>query len=183
MKSVSILNPRRPQVFLLLSIAVLISLSIRNLSAETAEPTTVSTPRSNDEIIALAKGYEAISSALVVDDLGLANAAAYELSAKAEKLDATRLAGLAMAVAEAKSLALARTAFKPLSEAIIQIAEKQGQYVVMVCPMVEGGRWLQSALKTQNPYMGQRMPNCGRPMVTVQSDGTQVAAPEGCCGS
>ena len=88
-----------------------------------------------------------------------------------------------MVVAEAKSLALARTAFKPLSEAIIQIAEKQGQYVVMVCPMVEGGRWLQSALKTQNPYMGQRMPNCGRPMITVQSDGTPVTAPEGCCGS
>lgn len=173
---------RRPLV--VIGMAVLSATATQGISAAPSEAmSAVTAPHTTSDITALAKGYEAISSALVSDDLGLANAAAYELSAQAKKINTPGLAGLAMAVAEAKSLTAARTAFKPLSETMIQIAGEQGQYVVMVCPMVEDGRWLQSAVKTQNPYMGQRMPNCGRPTVSIQSDGTQVATPKGCCGS
>ena len=182
MKSLNIFHLRHSMAFLLLSVAVLPIIALQNLSAEFVE-LTLPTLHSKDDITALAKGYEAISSALVSDDLGLANAAAFELSAEAQKRGASAFGKQAMTVAEAKSLVIARTAFKPLSEAMIQIAGNQGQYVVMVCPMVEDGRWLQSALKTQNPYMGQRMPNCGKPISTIQNDGKQVAAPEGCCGS
>ena len=147
------------------------------------QPDDSASTLSGASVTRLAKAYEAVSLALVDDDLGLANAHAADLSEDAAESNSPVLADLAMAVASAKTLEAARSAFKPLSAAVIELAKDQGQYVVMVCPMVSDGRWLQSATTTANPYMGQAMPNCGKPETSIRTDGSKVAGSDGCCGS
>jgi hypothetical protein len=164
----------------LLGMAALLTLGAHN---GFAQPDDAAPTLSDTSITRLAKTYEAVSSALVADDLGLANAHAADLSERASDDGSPELADLAMAVATAKTLEAARTAFKPLSAAVIKLAKNQGQYVVMVCPMVADGHWLQSSTTTANPYMGQAMPNCGKPDISIRADGSKVAAADGCCGS
>jgi len=50
--------------------------------------------------------------------------------------------------------------------------------IVMTCPMVEDGRWLQDNEKVANPYMGQRMPACGMPEKPAKSG---PPMPMSCC--
>ena len=78
------------------------------------------------------------------------------------------LAEKAKAVADAaevevESLDEARTALKPVSEAMIELA-KQAPHAktlhVAYCPMAKAS-WLQDSKQIANPYMGQRMPACG----------------------
>ncbi|HEB54172.1 MAG TPA: efflux RND transporter periplasmic adaptor subunit [bacterium] len=79
------------------------------------------------------------------------------------------IATLARAVAAAvpgKGLDIeaVRTAFKPLSEAMIalvRVAPASQPLSRAFCPMAEAD-WLQVGDKVQNPYMGQDMPECGR---------------------
>tara|TARA_R100000027_G_scaffold67726_1_gene68218 strand:- start:3853 stop:4389 length:537 start_codon:yes stop_codon:yes gene_type:complete len=134
-------------------------------------------------VVRLLAIYESISQALVADDLGLAKAHAAELSASAEKSGSLELANLAMSVAGAETLEESREAFKPLSASVIAMAQDQGQYVTMVCPMVSNGRWLQSSVTTANPYMGQAMPQCGKPEISIRPDGSKATSGSGCCGS
>lgn len=131
----------------------------------------------------LASGYELIAQALVHDDLSEASSAALDLAKLAELENTPDLSALALTVSRAESLESARSDFKALSEAMIILAGNHGSYVTMVCPMVKDGRWLQSAFKTANPYMGQRMPTCGRPLITIHPDGTQANKSDECCGS
>jgi hypothetical protein len=137
----------------------------------------------DNTIVRLVAQYESISEALVADDLGLANAHAADLAVSAEKSGALELAKHAMKVAGAKTLEETRAAFKPLSASVILMAKDQGQYVTMICPMVPDGRWLQSAVTTANPYMGQAMPRCGKPEISIRPDGSQATGGSGCCGS
>ena len=134
-------------------------------------------------VVRLLAIYESISQALVANDLGLAKAHAADLSASAEKSGSLELANLAMSVAGAETLEESREAFKPLSASVIAMAQDQGQYVTMVCPMVPDGRWLQSSVTTANPYMGQAMPQCGKPEISIRPDGSKATGGSGCCGS
>lgn len=109
------------------------------------------------------EGYAAVSTALYKDDLAAAKKAAAGM-VKHDKDSA--LATPAQAIADSKDIEVARTHFKELSDIAIPIAKKEKTMHVAHCPMAMGGKgadWLQkSADEVQNPYMGKKMPHCGR---------------------
>ena len=79
------------------------------------------------------------------------------------------VAAQATAVAEAKDIAAARKAFKPLSDSLIKyLADRKlgsGTYREIYCPMEEAS-WLQTGKDIKNPYVGESMPGCGIPKRT-----------------
>ena len=65
--------------------------------------------------------------------------------------------------ADELDIAAARTAFDPLSTAVIELVRVQPTKEVLeraYCPMVEAS-WLQVGSQLRNPYMGSRMLECG----------------------
>ena len=107
-------------------------------------------------------GYLEVAEALTKDDLAAAKEAAEEMADHDKK---SSLAKPATAIAKAKDIKDARAHFLHLSHAAIKLAEKRKGYVVMVCPMVKDGEWLQTDKKVKNPYMGKKMLACGAPKV------------------
>lgn len=97
------------------------------------------------------------------DDLEAARNAATELSERAREADQPKLAKQAEILASSDSLERAREALLPISAGVIELLGEADGMVVMTCPMVENGRWLQDNYQVANPYMGQRMPACGMP--------------------
>lgn len=68
----------------------------------------------------------------------------------------------------AQDLQTARTAFKQLSDGMIEYLaahpEQQAGHVLVHCPMTFGGKgalWVQNEGKVMNPYEGARMLHCG----------------------
>lgn len=68
---------------------------------------------------------------------------------------------------EPENLKQAREMFEDVSAATIEIVaieppsdEAAQSLYVAYCPMAEA-RWLQTSQELSNPYMGQKMPNCG----------------------
>ena len=108
------------------------------------------------------EGYLEVAEALTKDDLAAAKEAAEEMADHDKK---SSLAKPATAIAKAKDIKVAREHFLHLSHAAIKLAEKRKGYVVMVCPMVKDGEWLQTDKKVKNPYMGKKMLACGAPKV------------------
>lgn len=106
------------------------------------------------------EGYLEVAAALTKDDLAAAKEAAEEIADHDKK---SSLAKPAIAIAKAKDIKAAREHFLHLSHAAIKLAETRKGYVVMVCPMVKGGEWLQTDKKVKNPYMGKKMLTCGAP--------------------
>ncbi len=109
------------------------------------------------------EGYAAISAALYKDDLAVAKKAAAGM-VKHDK--ASVMAKHAQAIADSKDLDQARMHFKELSDAAIPVAKAEKTMHQMHCPMAMDGKgadWLQkSADEVQNPYMGTKMPHCGK---------------------
>lgn len=106
------------------------------------------------------KGYLKVSKALTEDDLKAAKKAATDMVDHDEESSLAKHAG---AVAKSKDIKDARKHFLHLSHAAIKLAEKKKGYVVMTCPMVKNGEWLQTDKKVKNPYMGKKMLSCGGP--------------------
>ena len=108
-------------------------------------------------------GYSVLSTALYKDDLEAAKKAAAGM-VKHDKDSA--MAKHCQAIADSKSLEEARKHFKELSDVCIPIAKAQKTMHEMHCPMAfegKGANWLQkSADEVQNPYMGAKMPHCGK---------------------
>jgi predicted ATPase len=77
----------------------------------------------------------------------------------------TEVATQAEALAEAKDLAAARKAFRPLSESLIRYAKAgnipAGTLYEVYCPMAKAS-WLQADKTVRNPYFGQSMLDCGQ---------------------
>ncbi len=109
------------------------------------------------------EGYAAVSTALYKDDLAAAKKAAAGM-VKHDKDSA--MAKPAQAIADSKDIDEARTHFNELSVVAIPVAKKADTMHVAHCPMAMGGKgadWLQkSADEVQNPYMGKKMPHCGK---------------------
>lgn len=109
------------------------------------------------------EGYAVVSTALYKDDLAAAKKAAAGM-VKHDKDSA--MAKPAQAIADSKDIAQARTHFKELSDAAIPVAKSEKTMHQMHCPMAMDGKgadWLQkSADEVQNPYMGAKMPHCGK---------------------
>ena len=109
------------------------------------------------------EGYAAVSTALYKDDLAAAKKAATGI-VKQDKDSA--MTKHAQAIADSKDLDQARIHFKELSDAAIPVAKTEKTMHQVHCPMAMDGKgadWLQtSADEVQNPYMGTKMPHCGK---------------------
>ncbi|MBW2465006.1 MAG: DUF3347 domain-containing protein [Deltaproteobacteria bacterium] len=130
---------------------------------------------------AMLRDYERIRGALAADDGGPVGRPARELASRARTLQSAapaptarllgeiRNAGSRLARISAGDLPAMRRAFGSLSAALLALIEAHRSlgrgWHVFVCPMTEGeGRWLQPTAELENPYMGQRMLQCGRPV-------------------
>lgn len=102
-------------------------------------------------------GYLKVSAALFQDDLAGAKAAAAEIA----KYGDPALVAPARALADSPDIAAARKAFVSLSQPAVALSEGETGFHVMTCPMVENGLWVQTDTSVKNPYMGQKMPDCG----------------------
>ncbi len=104
--------------------------------------------------------YVAAQEALADDDLDRAHQA---LQGMVQNASPT-LKPLAENAARAADLASVRTAFKPLSEELMQGQIPKG-YVVAYCPMADGDKgahWVQKdQSQIANPYFGASMLRCG----------------------
>ncbi|MFZ5479498.1 MAG: hypothetical protein ACOZNI_22225 [Myxococcota bacterium] len=120
--------------------------------------------------------YERVRIALGKDSLEGVPQAAEEMATHARAARETAPTALhatlegfareADALKAATDLAAARTAFAEASRKVIELGAAspqltEGRYVY-VCPMREPfGKWVQTTLTLENPYMGSKMPGCG----------------------
>ncbi len=136
------------------------------------------------EIDRVYDAYFGLQQALSLDEGPTARQAAGELAAVLAQLtgaglpaggvdtweqDRGQLEAAARAVQAAADIAAARTAFEPLSVAMIAAAQRYGSVAERPilryhCPMAfdwEGADWLQNVEGTTNPYFGSAMYKCG----------------------
>lgn len=112
----------------------------------------------------LAAHYDALRAALANDDLPATRSASALLAQTAAKIP--MLGPSATTVSAAKDLGSARLAFGDVSKAYITYLvanpkDAEGAHVFR-CPMADGyKKWVQREAKMANPYMGQRMLQCG----------------------
>jgi len=126
------------------------------------DQTPAGTPREANANPVL-EDYAAVSTALYKDDLAAAKKAAAGM-VKNDKDSA--MTKHAQAIADSKDIDQARIHFKELSDIAVPAAKKEKTMHQMHCPMAMDGKgadWLQkSADEIQNPYMGAKMPHCGK---------------------
>lgn len=79
--------------------------------------------------------------------------------------------------AEAESIDELRSSFKDISSNLVSALENQGldeeSLFLQYCPMAdngEGARWISDEEEIVNPYMGQKMPDCGQTEEAIESD-------------
>lgn len=109
------------------------------------------------------EGYAAVSTALYKDDLAAARKAAAGMAMHDKD---SAMSKHAQAIADSESIEDARMHFKELSDVAIPVAKTEKTMHQVHCPMAMDGKgadWLQkSADEVQNPYMGTKMPHCGK---------------------
>ncbi len=114
-----------------------------------------------DHYLKIEKALVADSTKGVADEAG---AIAKAVRGDTMKMLPVDVADKADAVAAAKDLPAARSAFKKLSQPLIQyLAEhkvQSGLYHEAYCPMARAS-WLQDEKSITNPYFGQSMLSCG----------------------
>lgn len=113
--------------------------------------------------------YVVLKDALVASDYESSKTAASALQEDLSAHEGCENTGLiAKKIAESKDLATQRKEFTYLSSDVIamfnHVTLKKGPIYVQHCPMAnkgEGGYWLSSEKKIQNPYYGDEMMECG----------------------
>lgn len=119
--------------------------------------------------------YIDIKDALVNDNYEQARQAAAnfqnaleEINTKLSEAEKAALQENARKIAQAKDINALRESFSALSRQLYQIVQANDLTDKTLywqhCPMAMGGQganWLSMQEEVQNPYMGQRMPNCG----------------------
>ncbi len=115
----------------------------------------------------LETSYEALRLALVADDLDATKRAASDLAkfAGADEI----IAKAAHDMGTAADIEVARLAFGDASRAYITLLSKDAELAkgkhAFRCPMAKGyKKWVQLTPELENPYMGQRMLECGGPV-------------------
>lgn len=118
----------------------------------------------SDSVKAIVNSYLEMHAALAADKVEGVKAPAAAIAAEAGRMGASgaTIAKAAKEVEQAKDLKAARTAFGPLSDAVIAAAKAAnlGDVKVAYCPMVKQS-WLQKEDKIKNPYYGSQMLTCG----------------------
>lgn len=121
--------------------------------------------------------YMDVKNAMVNDNYEQAKEAALEMLSSLEGSEfAGELDAPVTALAEAEDIQAQRQAFAQLSEQLYQLVQNNqvsGQTLYWKhCPMAmdnAGAGWLSFEEQIQNPYMGQRMPKCGRVQETLNN--------------
>ena len=105
--------------------------------------------------------YVTAQEALANDNLEVAQAALVQLSRSAKK----SIGILAEKAAAASTIKNVRSAFKNLSNAVIQTQSLPEGFAIAYCPMAfdgNGAQWIQRrGPELINPYLGASMLNCG----------------------
>jgi hypothetical protein len=127
--------------------------------------------------------YFALSRALVADDFAAATAALGPLRTAADAAAQAKDAAAAAAAAAVRdavprdpgTIEDLRKGLKALSDAVIALARTAPPTDAVApllrlayCPMADAS-WLQAETEIQNPYMGKRMPHCGRVVETLET--------------
>lgn len=110
--------------------------------------------------------YENIRAALVIDDLRTAKRAAADLAKVLNPTDSdpsTPLSSTVQAIADARDLNAARTAFSTLSNDLIPLVDGIQGFYIMDSPVPAGAEWVQTTAKVDNPYVGKPMRDVGSP--------------------
>ena len=166
--------------FGLMAVSALFACTTNNSTSEKAIDTTAisTTVDSNatvelkfkDEKLAnIYNEYISLKDQLVATQFEGAKPAAGQLSALLKGYDGCEQAGLiAQKISESKDIATQRVAFTDLNTELIPLFKQaeltSGTIYLQHCPMANkgnGGDWLSSAKKIQNPYYGDEMMECG----------------------
>jgi Cu(I)/Ag(I) efflux system membrane fusion protein len=138
-------------------------------------------PKTAAELQGILQSYQPLATALAGDDDPAAASAAKSLASEMEASsvsEVAELAPMAKETAAAKNIDSRRTAFKPLSDALIGLVRKRGidavgnAYVVH-CPMAfdgKGADWLSNKPEVKNPYYGAMMLGCGAVTDTLSKE-------------
>lgn len=167
---------KRPILFLLISFAIIAGLSSCGLEGEkTADSNT-----GNNETTGLSAVYQ---SYLTVKE-NLANDNPEEAKKNAEKLkqkiensqieNKEALSGSASQIASTTDITAQRQSFATLSEQFVQVVKNNPDAVdkayIQYCPMAlndQGAVWVSNTEEIRNPYMGQKMLECGSTKETI----------------
>ncbi len=106
--------------------------------------------------------YVAVQESLAADDFQAAATAVKKLL-QVSQGDMKKLVSSAEGSSDIKVL---RTAFKPISEAVMYQALPEG-HILVYCPMAfddQGAHWVQKDGRIMNPYYGAAMLHCGAPV-------------------
>lgn len=166
--------------FGLLAVAVLFACTNNNANTEQATDSltvtaNVDTAKSvtlsfkDEKLAAIYNAYIALKDQLVSTKFEGAKPASGQLSALLKGYDGCEQAGLiAQKISESKDIVLQRAAFTDLNTELIPMFKQAeltaGTIYLQHCPMAnkgEGGDWLSSEKKIQNPYYGDEMMECG----------------------
>lgn len=170
----------------LLSVSLLFACSTRDSGADKSSGAvdtlahvaldTITAPSFDDsKLTPVFAGYIDLKDKLVETKFEEAQPAAKELAALLQTKDGCENAALiAQRIANAKDIKTQRAEFTALNTELIplfkQAALSSGAIYVQHCPMAnngDGGDWLSSAKKIQNPYYGDEMMECGRVLETI----------------
>lgn len=119
--------------------------------------------------------YIVLKDALVATKMPEAKTAAQQLASSLKAFSGCEnTAVTAQKIENAKDIAAQRTAFTALSSDVIALFKHaelaKGTIFVQHCPMAnkgDGGDWLSSEKKIQNPYYGSEMMECGSVTETI----------------
>ena len=136
--------------------------------ATAAQKVAAPPPPASEATRAVVQSYLEIQAALAADRFDDVKGPARNLASQAAALgkDGAELAKASTAFAAAANLEAARTAFGPLSDAVIARVKADGSadlaagLKVGFCPMARKS-WLQREEQVRNPYYGARMLTCG----------------------
>lgn len=128
------------------------------------------------KVQAIYDGYIALKNALVSTNFEEAQKTAAELGpVLAAYKGCENTALIADKIASAKDIAAQRKEFTALSTDVIALFKhadlKKGSIYVQHCPMAnngDGGDWLATENKIQNPYYGDEMMECGRVLEEIK---------------
>lgn len=146
-------------------LAMLPSFACSSANAPAAQPVASATLDSAKAEIMLGD-YEALRAALAADKLDQVPALAAKVAASAKAADQKQMASTALTIKAGQSADDSRRAFGELSKALVTLLVAHPKLAakrhIFECPMAQGyQKWVQSAAKLENPYMGGRMLRCG----------------------
>jgi Cu(I)/Ag(I) efflux system membrane fusion protein len=147
------------------ALAVLPSFACTSTNALAAPP-VASAPLDSAKAEVMLADYEALRAALAADKLGQAPALAAKIAASAKAAGQKQMSSAALTIKTGQSADDTRRAFGELSKGLVALLVAHPKLAagrhIFECPMAQGyQKWVQSAAKLENPYMGGRMLRCG----------------------